>query len=226
VGQDLTELFNYLTTGYRPKRAYQKILPAPTHLKKALLARIEREAAVHGRSGDGLIQLKMNALEDADVARALYAAARAGVRVDLIVRDTCRLRPGLPGLSETVRVVSVIGRFLEHARIYYFRNGGDEEYLIGSADCMKRNLESRVEVVVPVEDPTLRHELRAMLDAQLLPGRGSWLMQSDGSYVPRWTTEVRPSTQQVLIDLAAKRQKDGTRRRKRRPQTFARRQGR
>ena len=226
VGQDLTELFNYLTTGYRPKRAYQKILPAPTHLKKALLARIEREAAVHARSGDGHIQLKMNALEDADVARALYAAARAGVRVDLIVRDTCRLRPGLPGLSETVRVVSVIGRFLEHARIYYFRNGGDEEYLIGSADSMKRNLESRVEVVVPVEDPTLRHELRAMLDAQLAPGRGSWLMQSDGTYVPRWTTEARPSTQQVQIDLASKRQKDGTRRRKRRPRSFARRQGR
>ena len=224
IGQDLTELFNYLTTGYRPKRAYQKILPAPTHLKKALLARIERETAAHARAGDGHIQLKMNALEDVDVARALYAAGRAGVRVELIVRDTCRLRPGLPGLSETVRVVSIIGRFLEHARIYYFRNGGDEEYLIGSADCMKRNLESRVEVVVPVEDAPLRHELRAMLDAQLAPGRGSWAMQSDGTYLPRWTSDARPSPQQGLIDLAAKRQKDGTRRRKRRPQIFARRQ--
>jgi polyphosphate kinase len=226
VGQDLTELFNYLTTGYRPKRAYQKLLPAPTHLKKALLARIEREIAAHGRDGKGLIQLKMNALEDVDVVRALYGAARAGVRIDLIVRDTCRLRPGVPGLSETVRVVSLIGRFLEHARVYYFRNGGEEEYLIGSADCMKRNLESRVEVVVPVEEPALRAELRAMLDAQLAPGHGSWAMQPDGSYVARWTGDERGSSHQVLMDLAAKRQKTGTRRRRRRPRVFARRTAR
>jgi polyphosphate kinase len=223
VGQDLTELFNYLTTGYRPKRAYQKLLPAPTHLKKALLARIEREVAAHGRDGKGLIQLKMNALEDVDVVRALYGAARAGVRIDLIVRDTCRLRPGVPGLSETIRVVSVIGRFLEHARIYYFRNGGEEEYLIGSADCMKRNLESRVEVVVPIEEPALRAELRAMLDAQLAPGHGSWAMQPDGSYVARWTGDERGSSHQLLMDLAAKRQKTGTRRRRRRPRVFPRR---
>ena len=102
----------------------------------------------------------MNALEDSDIVEALYRASQAGVRVELIVRDTCRLRPGLPGLSETVTVVSIVGRFLEHARIYYFRNGGDEEYFIGSADLMKRNLESRVEVVTPVEDPALRDELR------------------------------------------------------------------
>jgi len=226
VGQDLTELFNYLTTGYRPKRAYQKLLPAPTHLKKALLARIEREIAAQARAGTGHIQFKLNALEDVDVVRALYGAARAGVRIDLIVRDTCRLRPGVPELSETVRVVSVIGRFLEHSRIYYFHNGGEEEFLIGSADCMKRNLESRVEVVVPVEDPALREELRAMLDAQLAPGRGSWAMQADGTYVPRWTSDGRPSSHQVLIDLAAKRQKEGTRRRRRRPRVFARRPGR
>src|SRR5262249_54141001 len=99
IGQDLTELFNYLTTGYRPKRAYQKLLPAPTPLKKALLARIEREIAVQARQGTGHIQFKMNALEDVDVVRALYGAARAGVRIDLIVRDTCRLRPGIPELS-------------------------------------------------------------------------------------------------------------------------------
>ncbi len=226
IGQDLTELFNYLTTGYRPKRAYQKLLPAPTHLKKALLARIDREVAAHTRDGAGHIQMKMNALEDVDVARALYVAAGAGVRIDLIVRDTCRLRPGVPGVSDTVRVVSVIGRFLEHARIYYFRNAGDEEYLIGSADCMKRNLESRVEVVVPVEDAPLREELRAMLDAQLAPARGAWAMQPNGSYVPRWTSDADASSHQVLIDLAAKRQKEGSRRRRRRPRTFARRPAR
>jgi len=223
IGQDLTELFNYLTTGYRPKRAYQKLLPAPTHLKKALLARIEREIAAHARDGKGHIQFKMNALEDVDLVRALYLAARAGLRIDLIVRDTCRLRPGVPELSETVRVISIIGRFLEHSRIYYFRNGGDEEYLIGSADCMKRNLESRVEIVVPVDDAALREELRAMLDAQLAPGRGSWAMQADGSYVPRWTADDGASSQQVLIELAAKRQKEGSRRRRRRPRVFARR---
>jgi polyphosphate kinase len=227
VGQDLTELFNYLTTGYRPKRTYQRLLPAPTHLKKAILTRIEREIAVHRREGGGgHVQLKMNALEDVDVVRTLYEASRAGVRIDLLVRDTCRLRPGVPGLSETVRVVSVIGRFLEHARIYYFHNGGDEEYLIGSADCMKRNLESRIEVVIPVEDPALREELRAMLDVQLEAGRGSWMMQADGTYIPRWTSDTVPSSHQVLIDLAAKRQKKGTRRRRRRPRVFARRPGR
>jgi polyphosphate kinase len=226
VGQDLTELFNYLTTGYRPKRAYQKLLPAPTHLKKGLLTRIEREVAVHARAGGGHLQLKMNALEDVDLVRALYEAARAGVRIDLIVRDTCRLRPGLPGTSESVRVVSVIGRFLEHARVYYFRNGGDEEYLIGSADCMKRNLESRVEVVVPIEDPALRETLRAMLDAQLAPSRGTWAMQADGTYVPTWTGEDAASSHQVLIELASQRQKEGTRRRRRRPRVFARRLGR
>src|SRR5262249_47761153 len=115
---------------------------------------------------------------------------------------------------------------LEHARIYYFHNGGDEEYLIGSADCMKRNLESRVEVVVPVEDPALREELRVMLDTQLAPGRGSWAMQADGSYVPPWTMDERPSSHQILIDLATKRQKEGTRRRRRRPRVFSRRPAR
>src|SRR5260370_14509950 len=120
-----------------------------------------------------------------------------------MVRDTCRLRPGLSGLSENVRVVSIVGRFLEHGRIYYFRNGGDEEFLIGSADCMKRNLESRIEVVVPVDDATLRDELRAMLDAQLEPGRGAWAMHHDGSDVPRSTSEPRPSSHQRLIDPAA-----------------------
>ena len=111
----------------------------------------------------------MNALEDADITRALYRASQAGVKVDLIVRDTCRLRPGIPGLSENVRVVSIVGRFLEHGRIYYFRNGGAEEYFIGSADCMTRNLESRVEVVVPVEDPTLATNCARVLDASSSP---------------------------------------------------------
>jgi polyphosphate kinase len=222
IGQDLTELFNYLTTGYRPKRAYRKLLPAPTLLKPALLEKIERECARHSDGLPGLIQLKMNALEDADVTRALYRAAQAGVSVDLLVRDTCRLRPALPGLSENVRVISIVGRFLEHGRIYYFRNGGEEEYLIGSADCMTRNLDSRVEVVVPVEDPALRKDLRTVLDTELAPNRNAWIMQADGTY-RRLTDNDAPSCQQMLIELAEKRQRDAGKLRKRRPKGFARR---
>ncbi len=164
--------------------------------------------------------MKMNALEDVDITRALYRAARAGVKIDLIVRDTCRLRPGLPGLSESVRVVSIVGRFLEHGRIYYFRNGGAEEYYIGSADCMTRNLESRVEVVAPVEDPLLRRELRVVLDAQLKPNRCQWEMQSDGTYISRGT-DATVNCQQYLIDFAEK-----NRTRKKRHRGFARRNGR
>ncbi|HLX38723.1 MAG TPA: polyphosphate kinase 1, partial [Candidatus Binataceae bacterium] len=122
IGQDLTQLFNYLTTGYAPGRTYKKILPAPNFLKPAILAKIDREIKAHSAASPGLIQLKCNALEDVDVTRALYRASMAGVKVDLIVRDTCRLRPGIAGVSDTVRVVSIVGRFLEHGRIYYFRN--------------------------------------------------------------------------------------------------------
>jgi polyphosphate kinase len=222
IGQDLTELFNYLTTGYRPKRAYRKLLPAPTLLKSALLAKIERECGLHAAGTPGLIQIKMNALEDVDITRALYRASQAGVTVDLIVRDTCRLRPGLPGLSENVRVTSIVGRFLEHGRVYYFHNGGDEEYFIGSADCMTRNLESRVEVVAPVEDPALRHDLRTVLDVQFAPNRDAWIMQSDGTY-RRAVEGDAPSSQQMLIDLAEKRRREAGRLRKRRAKGFARR---
>ncbi|MFN2354180.1 MAG: polyphosphate kinase 1, partial [Desulfopila sp.] len=152
LGDDLTEFFNYLTTGYSPVRLYKKILPCPNMLKNALLEKIEREIELHTGAGEGRIIFKCNALEDKDITRALYRASQAGGSIDLIIRDSCRLRPGIPGLSDNVRVISIVGRFLEHARIYYFKNGGQEEYYFGSADLMKRNLESRVEVVTPVED--------------------------------------------------------------------------
>jgi polyphosphate kinase len=225
VGQDLTELFNYLSTGYKPKRSYEKILIAPTILKKALIEKIEREAALHTPDSPGLIQFKMNALEDVDVTRALYQACQAGVKVDLIVRDTCRLRPGIPGLSESARVIGIAGRFLEHGRIYYFQNGGEEEYYIGSADCMKRNLESRVECVVSVEEPRLKDELRFILDTQLADPRSAWEMEPDGTYLQRVPPGGRKgkSSQQTLIERAEKRHKDATRLRKRRPQGIARR---
>ena len=209
LGRDATELFNYLTTGYTPERYYRKLLPAPKVLKVALLARIQRERSLHSADKPGLIQFKMNALEDVDITRALYEASREGVRVDLIVRDTCRFRPGVPGLSESARVISIVGRFLEHTRIYYFQNGGDEEYFIGSADCMKRNLESRVEVVTPVEGESLRQELRETLDSQLADYRNGWEMQSDGDYVKRVPRDEAEEigSQQRAIERATARAK-------------------
>jgi polyphosphate kinase len=218
IGEDLTELFNYLTTGYKPKRKYQKILPAPTLLKPALLEKIQREID-HVRAGrEGHIILKMNALEDADTTRALYEASMAGVRVQLIVRDTCRLRPGIPGLSENIEVVSIVGRFLEHTRILYFRNDESPEFYIGSADWMKRNLESRVECMAPVESPTLQRELMNILEEQLGDERGAWEMQSDGSYVQRSGDSER-SSQARLAKHAEKRIRRVRRLRKRKPRT-------
>jgi polyphosphate kinase len=218
IGADATELFNYLTTGFTPKRAHRKLLVAPKGLKPALLEKIRREVRVHARRGGGRIRFKMNALEDADIARALYEASRAGVAVELIVRDSCRVRPGVPGLSETLQVVSIVGRFLEHSRVYYFRNGGDEEYYIGSADAMKRNLEYRVEVLAPVESPQLREELKAMLDIQWTDRRSAWEMRPDGSYAQRTPPKKAgdaPGCQEQLIRLAEKRLRTATRLRKR-----------
>jgi polyphosphate kinase len=217
TGQDVTELFNYLTTGYTPKRNYKKILPAPKHLKKALLARIDREIAQHREKTPGLIQFKMNAMDDPDIARALYKASRAGVRVDLIIRDSCLIRPGLPGISDNIRVISIVGRFLEHARLYYFRNNGSEEYLIGSADAMQRNLQSRVELLVPVERRKLQQELRRFLDIQLNDRRSAWEMQPDGTYRQRQpvAADEEKGGQQKLIELAARQQKQASRLKKR-----------
>nr|VFK02805.1 MAG: polyphosphate kinase [Candidatus Kentron sp. H]VFK02940.1 MAG: polyphosphate kinase [Candidatus Kentron sp. H]VFK06159.1 MAG: polyphosphate kinase [Candidatus Kentron sp. H] len=206
IGRDLTELFNFLT-GYSSPFSYRKILAAPYTLKRSLLEKIDREIGKHTPQSPGLIQFKANALEDFDITRALYRACQAGVKVDLIIRDTCRLRPGIPGLSETACVIGVVGRFLEHTRIYYFRNGGDEEYYIGSADLMKRNLEGRVEVVTPVENPDLRQELRLMLDVQLADRRSAWDLQADGSYTQRKPGEGQEThgSQETLISVAETR---------------------
>ncbi|MDD1616184.1 MAG: polyphosphate kinase [Methylococcaceae bacterium NSP1-2] len=209
IGEDLTELFNYLTTGLVPKRNYKSLLPAPKLLKPSLIKKIDREISKHSEQNPGLIQFKMNALEDADITEALYRAAQAGVKIDLIIRDTCRLRPGIIGLSETVRVISIVGRFLEHSRIFYFQNGGEEEYFIGSADCMKRNLESRVEVVTPVQKPELQAALRQILTVQLDNQRSVWDMQADGQYRQRHPKDKQDKigVQETLIDLANNRLK-------------------
>ena len=210
IGHDVTELFNFLTTGYAPKRKYRAILPSPKILKKELLAKIAREVQLHNKAREsgqsGLIQMKTNALEDKDIVKALYQASIAGVRVELIVRDSCRLRPQVPGLSENIIVVSIVGRFLEHSRIFYFRNGGDEEYLIGSADLMKRNLESRVEVVTPITQDDLKKEIRLLLNCLFEGEYNAWEMQPDGSYKRRNITAPQSSgSQNKQIEFAQAR---------------------
>ena len=213
IGDDLTELFNYLTTGYAPDRNYKKLLPSPKVLKKALLEKIDREIRSKKGKQPRRIQFKTNALEDKDITAALYRASMAGVHVDLLVRDTCRIRPGIKGLSDNIRVISIVGRFLEHSRIYYFYNGGKEEYFIGSADIMKRNLEKRVEVITPIEPLDLQKKLREILDVQLSDTRSAWEMQSDGTYVQRSPTVKGRAlgSQETLIKKAEKRLADAQR---------------
>ena len=192
------------------------MLVAPKLLKKALLEKIEREIRAGSEDRPGLIRFKINALEDAEVIQALYRASQEGVKIELLVRDISRLRPGVPGLSEKIRVVSIVGRFLEHARIYYFANGGDEEYFIGSADAMKRNLENRVEVLVPVENQQLCEELGRIFDTHWTDRANAWELQADGNY--RRIDEAAPleeSAQEQLVAGASRRYQEANRLRRR-----------
>ncbi len=206
IGRDATELFNFLTTGFTPKRNYLKLLPAPKLLKSALIAKIQREIKHHKNKSQGLIRFKCNALEDKDICRELYLASQSGVKIELIIRDTCRIRPGIKGLSENISVISVVGRFLEHSRIFYFRNGGEEEFYIGSADLMTRNLEHRVEVVTPIELDVHKEECRTILNACLNDPISAWDMQDDGSYIKRsGKVEDGMSTQDRMVAMANER---------------------
>lgn len=225
IGHDLTELFNYLTTGCKPSRNYRKILTAPKMMKKALMDKITREIQGHSDKVPGLIRLKTNALEDSEIVEALYKASQAGVKVELLVRDTCRLLPGIPGLSENITVVSIVGRLLEHTRIYYFLNGGEPEYFIGSADLMRRNLRSRVEILAPIENPAHQRELDAIFETQLTDQRSAWDMNPDGSYSQRQpeSRQKAMGCQQVLIAAAEKRHIEANRLRKRKLKGIARR---
>jgi polyphosphate kinase len=184
IGADVSEVFNLLT-GFSRQREYRRLFVAPATMKDHFLSLIHREAA-HAREGrPARIMAKMNALQSPEIINALYDASNEGVEIDLMVRGICCLRPGVQGLSERIRVVSVIGRFLEHSRLYYFLNGGDEEYFIGSADWMPRNLERRVEVVVPILDRALHHRLATLMRTYLTDNRQGWDLQPDGSYVQR-----------------------------------------
>jgi polyphosphate kinase len=183
-GSDATELFNYLT-GYSKQREYRKFLVAPVNLRQRMLDFIKRETE-HGDLGH--IILKSNSLVDPQIIRALYRASQAGVQIDLIIRGICCLRPGLPDISENIHVYSVVGRYLEHTRVYYFSNNGESEMYIGSADLMPRNIDRRVEVLFPVEDPTLRQNiLENVLQIYLQDTAEAYVLQENGEYVLRST---------------------------------------
>jgi polyphosphate kinase len=184
IAADLSDLFNLLT-GYSRQRLYRKLLVAPANMRARFMEMIERETENAAAGKPARIIAKMNALVDVEMIEALYRASRAGVKVDLIIRGICCLRPGVPGISENVSVISIIGRFLEHSRIWYFANDGNPEYLIGSADWMPRNLDRRVEAIVPVEEPRLQALIHSLLDVCLADNRQAWDLQPDGTYVQR-----------------------------------------
>ncbi|NEO85550.1 MAG: polyphosphate kinase 1 [Spirulina sp. SIO3F2] len=184
IGADLSDLFNFLT-GYSRQQAYRKLLVSPVNLRDRMTALIEREMEHAQAGGSGRIVAKMNSLVDTKIIAKLYAAAQAGVKIDLIIRGICMLRPGLPQISENIQVISVIGNFLEHSRIFYFQNQGDEEVYIGSADWMRRNLDRRVEAITPILEPTLRQDLQEILGIMLADNRRAWELQADGTYVQR-----------------------------------------
>ena len=182
IGEDVAHLFNFLT-GYARIDKYQKLLVAPVSLRNGIIDRIDREIDNHKKNGDGHLIFKMNALVDPLCIDALYRASQAGVKADLQVRGICCLRPGIPGISENISVSTIVGRFLEHARIYYFHNGGEEEVFLGSADLMPRNLDRRVEVLFPVENPVIRDTLvTKILPVQLNDTVKLRYMQADATY--------------------------------------------
>ena len=154
-------------------------------MRERFLERIAREIDLHRPETPGRIIAKMNQLEDREIMEELQRASQAGVQIDLIIRGFCCLRPGVPELSDNIRVMSAVGRFLEHSRIFYFRNGGDEEIYLGSGDWMYRNLDRRIETATPVIDPALKHELREILDAHLRDQRQTWDLNPDGSHTQR-----------------------------------------
>ncbi|MGB3137941.1 MAG: polyphosphate kinase 1, partial [Nodosilinea sp.] len=197
IGADISDLFNYLT-GYSRQQVYRQLLVAPLTLRQRLGALIEQETALQTKGKGGRIIAKMNSLVDPALIALLYRASQAGVAIDLVVRGICCLRPGIPGVSDSIRVISIVGQFLEHSRIVYFQNGGEEIFLLGSADWMPRNLDRRVEVMVPITDPVLQAELKAILTLCLKDNRQAWDLASDGSYHQR-----RPKNKDVMCSTQA-----------------------
>jgi polyphosphate kinase len=196
LGADVSDLFNLLT-GYSRIAAYRRLLVAPTTMRTRLVELIRREIEHQQRGEQGHLIFKINHLVDKGMIKLLYEASRAGVRIDLLVRGVCSLRPGVPGISDTIQVISIVGRFLEHTRIYYFRNAGDEEVLLGSADLMPRNLNRRVEVLFPVLDQRLMRVLRDdILGAYLADNQRARRMRADGGY-----DRVQPAPGDDIMDV-------------------------
>src|SRR6185437_13806769 len=184
IGADVADMFNYLT-GYGRPLHYRKVLTAPNQLRDGLIDQIDQTIAAHSRESPGRIAFKMNALVDGHCIRALYKASMAGVQVDLNVRGICCLRPGLPGISENIRVVSVVGRLLEHSRVYTFEREGERTVYIASADLMPRNLDHRVELAAPIESAELRAELMDTLERAFADNQSSWELSGDGTWQRR-----------------------------------------
>ncbi len=211
ITRDVVNLFNHIT-GRSELRDYEKLLVAPHGMKIRFLELIDREIELHSPRNPGLIVAKMNQLQDRDVIQALYKASQAGVQIDLIIRGFCTLRPGVPGLSDNIRVTSILGRFLEHSRIYYFRGGHEDplegDYYIGSADWMYRNLHYRIEAITPIEGRPQRARLHRILTIAVNDHRQCWDMRPDGTYVQRSTDGFDPDapeaigTHRVLMALA------------------------
>ena len=191
LGADLTDLFNYLT-GYSRQREYRKLLVAPVNMREKFLQLIQREIENQKQGYPSYIIAKMNSLVDPEIISALYEASQIGVNIDLIIRGICCIRPKVKGLSDRIRVISVIGRFLEHSRIFYFSNLGKEQVYIGSADWMPRNLDARVEVITPIEDISLVKELKQILEIVIADNRQAWDLRSDGTYVQRSPKDGEP----------------------------------
>jgi polyphosphate kinase len=198
IGADVADMFNFLTGFARPRR-YRRVLIAPAHLRDGILAEIERTVAAHEAGKPARIRMKMNSLVDKRCIQALYEASMAGVPVELNVRGPCGLRPGVPGVSENIRVVSIVGRFLEHSRIFAFERDGETTVYIGSADLMPRNLDTRVELVSPVRDETLAADLLDTLDRCFADDVNAWELNAEGAYIRR--TPAGPEPRSVQREL-------------------------
>jgi polyphosphate kinase len=196
IASEVTQLFNVLT-GFATKVEYQTLWVAPAEIRSRMIEAILTELKAHQEHGNGHMILKMNSLVDKETIRALYTAAQAGVKIDLIIRGICCLRPGVAGVSDSIRVISIVGRFLEHSRVFYFRNAGEPRVYIGSADIMERNFDRRVEVIAPIESPQLKeHMIDVVLDAYLRDTVNARQLESSGRYVP-----VSPAGNEAPFDV-------------------------
>ncbi len=200
VGQDLTRLFNQLS-GYAPKAKFHRLLVAPNSVRSGLIERIEREIAHHEAGTEAWIKFKMNSAVDEETIDALYRASQAGVPIDIVVRGICGLKAGIPGLSDNIRVRSILGRYLEHSRIYAFANGGEPDVFIGSADLMHRNLDRRVEVLVNITDPEHIHDLVGLIDLSVAPSTASWHLRHDEDHGQHWVRVNTDEGGEPLDDL-------------------------